>query len=176
MKKFIAIMIGLLFTVALMAQTTGTTYTLKPNVTSVTAFSYTHTGDWDATSLKDSIGGVASLYWTFDIAKSNLYYYQFVIEYDTVLTVARAIGNHVTVALQASLDGTYFFQIDSVLFHPTTMWLPAAQVLDPTLGITSVKDVSTGVLWRYLRIKATGGDANKCSIISKLSLKVGIRY
>ena len=176
MKKLLALITALLLVVALQAQTSGTTYTLPSNTSSYTALNYTHTGDWDATSLKDSIGGTAYKYWTFAINKSNLYYYQFIIEYDTVLTKARSVGNHVTIALQASIDGTYFVQIDSVLFHPTTMWLPAAQVLAPTLGVTTLKDVSTGVLWRYLRIKATGADANKCSIISKLMVKVGLRY
>lgn len=176
MKKLLALIMALILVVGLQAQTSGTTYTLPSNTSSYTAFSLTHTGDWDATSLKDSIGGTASKYWTFAINKSALYYYQFIVEYDTVLTTGRSVGNHVTVALQASIDGTYFVQIDSVLFHPTTMWLPAAQVLAPALGVTTLKDVTTGVLWRYLRVKATGSDANTCSLISKLMVKVGLRY
>jgi hypothetical protein len=176
MKKVLALFAALLLVIGLQAQTTGTTYTLPSGTTSYTAVALTHKGDWDATSLKDSIGGATTKYWTFAVNKSSLYYYQFLVEYDTVLTKARTVGNHVTVKLQASIDGTYFYQIDSVLFHPTTMWLPAAQVVTPTLGVSSLKDVTTGVLWRYLRISATGGDANKCSLISKLAIKVGLRY
>jgi len=175
MKKFIAIMIGLLFTAFLMAQTTGTTYTLKPNVTSYTAFNYTHTGDYDATTLKDSIGGTAALYWVFDLAKSKPYYYTIALEYDTVLTVGRAAGNHVTVRLSGSVDGSYYVSIDTVLFHPTTMWLPAAQLVSNSpAGVLS--SLSTAAVWRYLKVTATGGDANKCAIISKLAIKLGVLY
>ena len=175
MKKLFVMIIGLLLIVGLQAQTSGTTYTLPSNVTWYTAFNNTHTTKYTATQLKDSIGGTASVYWDFAIQKPRLYYYQFMIEYDTVLIIGRSVGNHVTVSLQGSIDGSHFVQIDSVLFHPTTMWLPPAQLLAPTLGASTLKDVTTGALWRYLRIKATGGDANKCSIISKLAVKVGLR-
>ena len=175
MKKLFVIIIGLLLLVGLQAQTSGTVYTLPSNVTWYTAFDYTHTTKYTATQLKDSIGGTAVKYWDFAIQKPRLYYYQFMIEYDTILIVGRAVGNHVTVSLQGSIDGSHFVQIDSVLFHPTTMWLPPAQLLAPTLGASTLKDVTTGVLWRYLRVKATGGDAAKCSIISKLAVKVGLK-
>ena len=175
MKKFIAIMIGLVFSLALMAQTSGTTYVLKPNVTSYTAFNNTHTGDWDATTLKDSIGGTAVKYWIFDLAKSKPYYYTIALEYDTVLTVARAAGNHVTVRLSGSIDGSYFVSIDTVLFHPTTMWLPAAQLVSNSpAGVLS--NITTASCWRYLKITATGGDAAKCALITKLAIKLGVLY
>jgi hypothetical protein len=178
MKRSLIIIIGLLMFAVLGAQTSGTTYTLPTNVTSYTAFSLSHTGDWDATSLKDSIGGTATKYWTFNINKSNLYYYQFYVEYDTVLTSARTVGNHVTVSLQGSIDGTTFVTVDSTLFHPTTSWLPAVQTVTAARaaeGVMNLKDVSTGVLWKYLRISATGGDASTCSLITKIMVKVGLK-
>jgi len=163
----------LLFTAAMMAQTSGTTYVLRPNITSYTAFNYTHTGDWDATTLKDSIGGTDALYWVFDVAKSQAYYYAIALEYDTVLTIGRAAGNHVTVKLSGSIDGSYYVTIDTVLFHPTTMWLPAAQLVSATpAGVLS--NVSTRTMWRYLKITATGGDASVCSLITKLAIKIGL--
>jgi hypothetical protein len=165
--------------VGLQAQTSGTTYTLPVGQTYYNAFSNTHTGDWDATTLKDSIAATGTKYWVFAINKSNLYYYQFFVEFDTVLTIARAVGNHVTVWLDASIDGTNYVTIDSTLFHPTTMWLPADQstvAASALLGVYNLRDVTTGVLYRYLKIRAVGGDAAKCSLISKLAVKVGIRY
>jgi hypothetical protein len=178
MKKLFFLIAGLLLIIGLQAQTSGTTYTLAPNETSKIAFNYTHTGDWDATSLKDSIGGTATKYWIFAVNKSQLYYYSFVTEFDTVLTQSRATGNHVTVNLYGSVNGTYWVKMDSTLFHPTTSYLPAAQEASAALaavGVAGLKDVSTGVLWRYLKVEAVGGDANTCSIISKLHLKVGLK-
>jgi hypothetical protein len=181
MKKLFALMISLLLiaTIGMKAQTSGTTYTLPAGQTYYNAFSDTHTGDWDATTLKDSIGGTATKYWVFAINKSALYYYQFFVEYDTVLTIARATGNHVTVWLDASIDGTNYVTIDSTLFHPTAQWLPANQSVTAAaalLGVYNLRDVSTGVLYRYLKIRAVGGDANTCALISKLAVKVGLRY
>ena len=178
-KLFDLIVIGLLLTLGLQAQTSGTTYTLASGQTYYNAFSLTHTGDWAAANLKDSIGGTATKYWVFNINKSNLYYYQFFIEYDTVLTTGRAVGNTVTVWLEGSIDGTNYLPVDSVLFKPTTAYLPAAQQATAAQALKNslnLRDVTTGQLYRYLKVRCVGGDANKCSIISKLSVKVGIRY
>ena len=177
MKKFIAFMIfGLLLIAGMQAQTSGTQYTIPTNGSYVQALNYSHTGDWDATTLKDSIGGATTLYWTFAINKTRLYYYQFLFEYDTVLTVGRAAGNHVTLNTYGSINGSYWTKLDSCLMHPTTAYLPAAQLTTASSHSQSLKDVTTGVLWRYLKFEAVGGDANTCSIISKLSLKIGERY
>jgi len=179
MKKLLGIIIGLLLIVGLQAQTSGTTYTLPANVTWYSAFSNSHVGDWDATTLKDSIAGTAAAKtWIFAIQKPRLYYYQFFVEYDTVLTPARVLGNHVIVWLDASIDGVTYCAIDSVLFHPDFSSLPTQIQASPTLAALrsyNLKDVTTGVLWRYLRIRAIGLDANKCAIISKLAVKVGLK-
>lgn len=176
MKKFLFIIGMMLLSAALMAQTSGTVYTLSPNVTYYSAFNKTHTTRWANADVKDSIGGTATKYWIFAVNKSQLYYYQFLFEYDTVLTAGRVVGNHVTFSTYGSIDGNYWTKLDSALFHPTTMWLPDAQAAKATADVASLKDVSTGVLWRYLKFEAKGGDANKCSICSKLALKVGLRY
>jgi len=176
MKKLFGMIIGLLLIMGLQAQTSGTTYTLPANGTYYTAFSYaTHT----ATLLKDSIAGTAAAKtWIFAIQKSRLYYYQFFVEYDTVLIHDRVVGNHVIVWLDASIDGVTYCNIDSVLFHPHSTNLPPAIQASAALAALksyNLKDVSTGVLWRYLRIRAIGLDANKCAVISKLAIKVGLR-
>jgi hypothetical protein len=173
MKKLFGLIIGLLLFIGLQAQTSGTTYTLPPGVTSYTAFNYAHTGDYDHTSIKDSINGSAVNYWIFDIAKSQLYYFQVVCVYDTILDVARAVGNHVTVILYGSIDKSYWTMVDSLQFHPTTGYLPGGIYESKAVQMA---DVATGVLWRYLKVEATGLDAAKCAIISKLMIKVGLRY
>jgi len=168
MKKLFVLFIGLVLSVALMAQTSGTTYTLPSGVTSYMAFNYaTHT----ATCLTDSINGTASKYWVFAINKSSLYYYTLVCTYDTVKIHNRVLGNHVTVVVSGSIDGTYYTMIDSAQFHPTL-----ANISSQTPAKSIMGDVATGVLWRYIKVTATGLDANKCSVINKLMIKVGIRY
>lgn len=177
MKKILCLFFGLLLIAGLQAQTSGTTYTLPAGQTYYNAFSLTHTGDWAAADLKDSIGGTATKYWIFAIKKPQLYYYQFNIQVDTVLTVARAVGNTVVIWLDGSIDGTNYFTVDSVIFKPTTYWIidnatAAANLITP---IANLRDVTTGVLWRYFKIRAVGADAAKCSLVSKLSLKVGLK-
>lgn len=175
MKKLLLIFAALSLIIGLQAQTSGTTYTLSPNVTYYNAFQRTHTGDWAAAELVDSIGGTASKYWQFNIGKSTMYMYQFLIEYDTVLTHNRTVGNTVYAYAQGSIDGTHWVTIDSTTFKPTASYLPPAQLVSPTKQ-AALADVTTGVLWRYLRVYFTGATANECAIISKLALKVGLKY
>jgi hypothetical protein len=175
MKKLFGIIVGLLLMVGLQAQTSGTTYTLASGQTYYNAFSYaTHT----ATALRDSIAGTGEKYWIFNINKSQLYYYQFFVEYDTVLIHNRVDGNNIIVWLDASVDGTTYVNIDSTSFESDARCLPAAMATaaNATLCAMNLKDVTTGVLYRYLKIKAAGLDANKCALITKLAVKVGIRY
>lgn len=180
MKKFLALMIGLIFVIALQAQTSGTTYVLYPaGTTAKTAFNYAHTGSYSAAQLKDTIGGTAVKYWIFDIAKSNLYYFQTVVVFDTVLyrpsgKAMRTVGNHVGVWLYGSIDKVYWSPIDSLTFHPTINSLPGGA--NGLVQAVQMKDLSTGVLWRYFKVEATGVDAGKASIISKLMIKVGLKY
>jgi hypothetical protein len=175
MKRIAFILIGLLFVALTFAQTSGTTYTLAPNVTSYSAFQKTHTGDWAAAELKDSIGGTASKYWIFAINRSKLYFYTILFEYDTVCTVNRTTGNTVYAYAQGSIDGTHFVTIDSTTLKPTASYLPPAQLVSPTKQ-AALADVSTGVLWKYIRVYFTGATANECAIISKLAIKIGERY
>ena len=180
MKKLLFMLAVLLFAVGLQAQTTGTVYTLQSGQTYYsTPWNYTHTGDWDVTSLKDSIGGTATLTWTFALNKTQLYYYQFFIGYDTVRTSARTVGNTVVVWLDGSNDNANWCVVDSTIFKPTANWLAPIQTTVPARcleGTMNLRDVTTGQLWRYLRIRAIGQTANECAIIPRITLKLGLRY
>jgi len=172
MKKFLMIIMGLLLAVAIQAQTSGTVYTLGTNVTYYSAFQKTHTGDWAAADLKDSIGGTATKYWDFAINKSKLYFYQILFEYDTVLTSNRTTGNTLYAYARGSIDGTHWVTIDSTTLKPTAAYLPPAQLVTATKQ-AALADVATGVLWKYIRFTVTGATANECAIISKLAIKIG---
>lgn len=180
MKKLFLFFALLLFAVGLNAQTSGTTYVLAPGVTSKTAFNYVRSTAYTATQLKDTVSGTAVKYWIFDIAKSNLYYFQTVVVFDTTCyrpagrTAIRTLGNHVTVWLYGSIDGSYWSPIDSLIFHPTRNSLPAGA--NGIVQAVQMKDLATGVLWRYMKVEATGADAGKASLISKLMVKVGLKY
>jgi len=184
MKKLLCLFAGLIFAVALMAQTSGTSYTLTTGQTYYsTPWNYNatppHTGTYSATAKKDSIGGTSTLYWIFNINKSNLYYYQFFIGYDTILTSARTVGNTVVVWLSGSIDGTNWCAVDSTIFKPTANWLTpiqttvAARCLEGTMNL---RDVTTGQLFRFLKVEAIGQTANECALITHIAVKVGIRY
>jgi hypothetical protein len=184
MKKLFVLLIGMFLSVAVMAQTTGTTYTLTAGQTYYsTPWNYNatppHTGTYSAAAKKDSIGGTATLTWTFALNKTQLYYYQFFIGYDTIRTVARTVGNTVITWLEGSVDNSNWVALDSTIFKPTANWLTpiqttvAARCLEGTMNL---RDVTTGQLWKYLRIRAVGQTANECALITHIDLKLGLRY
>jgi hypothetical protein len=174
------LMIGLFSIIAIQAQTSGTTYPISLSTFSRTAFNYSRSTVYTAAQLKDSISGTASKNWVFYINSPALYYYQVVIAYDTILRkdathrTQRTVGNHVTIKLEGSVDGVYYTQIDSILYHPTASYISTGAYA--IIRNVKMKDVTTGVLWNYLRITGTGGDAVKCAIIPKLMVKIGKRY
>jgi hypothetical protein len=186
MKKMIIFLGLLLIAVVIQAQSTsGTTYLVPVNGAQVVAFNKVHTTYWTSVQLADSIGGTASKNWVFLVNKPQLYYYQFLVTYDSVLyhpstrTTHRTAWNHVEVDLFGSMDGVYYTFMDSVVFHPTGGWMPAGQAANATRaaeGVQNLKDLSTGCLYKYLKLVATGKDAGKASIINSISLKIGLRY
>jgi len=117
----------------------------------------------------DTIGGTATKYWVFFVNKPELYYYVATCQFDKRLTTSRVLGNHVTLTLSGSIDGTNYVTLDTTLFHPTT----------GNYGMGTVKipasDVATGILWRYLKFTAVGGDADKGATLASLALKIGLK-
>jgi len=160
MKKFIAIISLLLFAVVLQAQS-GSIVTMKDGATSAT---YTPVAS-------DTIGGTAAKYWVFAVNRPNLYYYVATARIDQRLTTARGIGNHVILTLSGSIDGTNYIVLDTTLFHPA-----ATGNFREGIALLPASDVSTGVLWRYLKFTATGLDANKGATLVSLGIKIGNRY
>jgi hypothetical protein len=124
----------------------------------------------------DTICGTATKYWNFFADKGFLYFYVSTVRFDPRLVnptgtgTGRTVGNHVTLTLQGSIDGTSYVNIDTCLVHPTTT-VTTLQNNGKVLNWTS--DVATGVLWRYLRVSATGGDANKTATLTSLAIKLG---
>ena len=157
MKKLFLLSFLFALSVSIMAQS-GTTVAFG----NATYASYTPVAS-------DTIGGTATKYWTFFVNKPELYFYCSTVRINQRTTVGRNIGNHVTLTLMGSIDGTNFITIDTCLVHPTTGNQGSDKVLNWTY------DVSTGVLWRYLKVQAVGGDANKGATLASLALKVGLK-
>jgi hypothetical protein len=126
----------------------------------------------------DTIGGTATKYWVFFVNKPDLYYYVGTVRLTQLLVnplgtgTGRTTANHVTLTLAGSIDGTYYVDLDTCLVHPTTT-ATTLQNMSRTLNWTS--DVSTGILWRYLKVTATGGDATRGATLTSLALKIGLK-
>jgi len=156
MKKLLALSLFLFLASQMFGQASGSTITFLPNET---LKNVTVAGN-------DTVAGVGTKYWDFAINKPKLQYFIFALELDTTLLHNRVQGNRVLVQTFGALSqsGTWR-QIGSNIFY---------NVNAGTNGDTTmlVGDVSTGVLYKYLRIKFTGIVANKCVTIASLGLKV----
>jgi len=159
MKKIIALIsVMLLFAVSATAQF-GSTKTMLPAQTSIV---YTPVaGD----TIHGSDAASTTHFVTFAINKPKLQYFSFIVKLDSTKTSNRVLANHVWVQVLGSLtnptgnDG--WVAIGSPVKYGATV--------DSTF---SYSDVSTGVLWKYLKIRFSGITADKCSTLSKLELKV----
>lgn len=158
MKKLFIFLGLLLFAVGIQAQSTSTVM-----LGNVTYAKYTPVAS-------DTIGGTATKYWTFFVNKQELYYYVATVRFNVMTTGGRTPGNHVTLTLSGSVDGTAFVTLDTCLVHPSATH---NQGMGKVLNWSS--DVSTGVLWRYLRVTALGGDADQGATLYSLALKVGLK-
>jgi hypothetical protein len=167
MKKLIILSFLIALSGIIMAQS-GTTVTMG----NVTNAKYTPVAS-------DTIGGTATKYWIFLVNKPNLYYYVSTVKLTQLLVnplgtgTGRTTANHVTLTLSGSIDGTYYVDLDTCLVHPTVT-PTTLQNMYRTLNWTS--DVSTGVLWKYLKVTAVGGDATRGATLTSLALKIGNRY
>src|SRR5574343_248886 len=161
MKKLIAIIgIMLLFVAAVNAQRTvsaasGTTTALLATESMIKI----------NTTASDTVGGTAVKYWIFNVNKAKLQLYSFVIDIDTIRTHTRSAGNRVAIKLYGSMDASTFVQVGSTIFYNRN----AGTLADSTFALS---DVSTGVLWKYLKLEYTGVVANRCSKPTLMILKV----
>lgn len=155
MKKIITLIAFLLIAVGLNAQF-GTLQTL------------TSTGYYKVVTpvAGDTIHGSdpasTTHYYNFFLNKEGVNYFTFAVKLDSTKTHNRVLANHVWVQARGSIDGSTWVDIGSPVKYGASV--------DSTF---SISDVSTGVLWRYLQIRFSGITANKCTTLSKLSLKVG---
>lgn len=160
MKKIIALIsVILLFAVSMSAQF-GTTKTLLPNQTSIAVTPVA--GD----TIHGSDAASTTHYYTFAINKPKLQYFSFIVKLDSTKTHNRVLANHVWVQVLGSLT------------NPTGNdgWVAIGSPVKYGASIDSTfsySDVSTGVLWKYLKIRFSGITDDKCSTLSKLELKVG---
>jgi hypothetical protein len=134
MKKLIVLFFLLSLSVGMMAQRAGTTTTLPWNVNTKTL-----------TLLPvDSVTQHATVYWTFLIDRPKLQYFTFAVAIDTV----GALNGKAAFDIQGSLDGTNWIATAATQVRPGAT---ATGLAVDTAFVLS--DVSTGVLWKYLRLK-----------------------
>jgi hypothetical protein len=137
MKKIFILSFLLALSVSLMAQTSGTTYTLPWNVAEKTV---------TLTSV-DSITQHVTAYWVFNINRAKPQYFAVSVALDTIGAVPCGKTNWL---IKGSMDGTNYVTCSGVTgVNPggTT----AGLVQDTTFYLG---DVSTGVLWKYLKVQA----------------------
>ncbi len=131
MKKLITILALLVFAINLSAQRSGSTTVLSSNEIQKTLTMTT----------ADTITQHGTVYWVFNINKPRLSYFAFAVKLDTI---TNAETNHVYVDVYGSLDGSNYVATGA------TQWKYGG-TCDST---NTLYDVSTGVLWKYLKLQA----------------------
>lgn len=156
MKKLIVILSLLLFAVTMNAQVSGSTVTMAANSTYAVI----------TPTATDTVSGTVSKYWDIALNKSKLQYFGFAVSIDSTKRPSRIHGNRVLVQVYGAVQQTGTWrQIGTNIFYGVN----AGTSGDTTM---LVADLTTGILYRYLRIKFTGVVANHCATVSKLSLRV----
>jgi hypothetical protein len=156
MKKLFALLVLVCFASQMFGQASGSTVTFLPNqnykVVTIAA--------------GDTVSGVGVKYWDFAVNRTKLYYFAFATELDTTLIHARTAGNRVLCQVYGAIDASGAYrQIGSNIFYN----INAGTNADSTLLLS---DVSTGVLYRFLRVKFTGVVASKCATVKSLALRI----
>jgi hypothetical protein len=151
MKKILILSFLLALSAGLMAQRSGTV-TGVPLNTGYKALTMT---------TADTIAYNGTVYWDFDLGTQHkLVYWAFAVK-----ATPTGVGTpHVWFTVWGSNDGTNFVNTGAT----TVKYGGGAD------SLFQMVDVSTGVLWRYLRFKGVGvaGTANKGEKITALSIKV----
>lgn len=155
MKKILIFLALICFVVKVSGQASGSTITFLPNETIKTV----------TPLATDTVSGVLVKYWKFALNKPKLQYFSFATEFDTTLRSSRVGGNRVKLKIYGSLDNSVWVQVGSTIYYNANAGTNADSAF-------AVSDVSTGILWKYLKFEATGVTANKCTTIPKITLKV----
>jgi hypothetical protein len=155
MKKLFVLIALVAFTLSVSAQRSASTTAL--NGASTKVFSMLAV---------DSITQHATAYWIVDVNRPKLYYFAVNVAIDTITNTP---CGKTTWDVQGSMDKTNWIATSATQVRPggTT----AGLVVDTTFYMG---DVSTGVLWRYLKIKAVSSSSLhiKGVRVSGLSIKV----
>ena len=149
MKKLITLLFLVAFTLSVSAQRSGSTTALAQ-----TAYYKTLT-----MTAADSVDGTS--YWIFALNKPGVQYFSFAVRADTA---TKSEACHTGFTVWGSIDGTAWTNtgITEVKFAGT---------VDSTF---SMSDVSTGVLWRYLKLQAvTKHTMRRSNRVGAISLKTG---
>lgn len=108
----------------------------------------------------DTIGYATTTYAKFDVNRNKLYYFALAFKMSPT-----GVGvPHVWITIQGSNDGTNYVETG----------ITTVKYGGGTDSLFQMVDVSTGILWRYLRIKFAGvaQTANKGELLKALSIKV----
>lgn len=143
MKKLLFIIIGLLAFTALQAQDFG----INPKAT----YNY-YTG-----TAADTVQGTNSITKVVKVNKPYIYLYNVTVDIDTL---AGGGDEAISCILAGSNDNIFYTTITDVTYAATA---------DTTFNYS---DVSTGVLWRFLRLTLTGDGSSAYSELQKLDVKV----
>lgn len=149
MKKLFTILFLLAFALSVTAQRSGSTTTLLPQQTykalTMTAADTVHT----------------TSYWVFALNKPATQYFAFAVAVDSMPLTTK---QHVWFDVLGSVDGVVY-----VTTGATTV--KYGSTIDSTFSLV---DVSTGVLWRYLKLQAVAKTGTfKGPKITAISMKVG---
>jgi len=108
----------------------------------------------------DSLPQATTKYWIFNVNRPKTYYFCVSVAIDTVTHTS----NHTWVDVLGSMDGTNFVATGATQ-------VKYGGTVDSTFQLY---DVSTGVLWKYLKVQMVTKDYNAVGTrVKGLSLKVG---
>ena len=150
MKKIFILSFLLAFSTVLMAQRSGSTTTLLPNETTKVL----------TMTAADSLPQATTKYWVFAINKPKAQYFAVAVAVDTIVHAC----NHTWVDVLGSLDGTNYVSTGATQ-------VKYGGTADSTFQLY---DVTTGVMWKYLKVQFVNKDYNAVGArVKGLSIKVG---
>jgi hypothetical protein len=149
MKKLITLLFLVALTLSVSAQRSGSTTTFLPNET------------YKTLTMTDADSVRTTSYWVFAINKPKTQYFSFAVRSDTA---TKSTASHVWFTVWGSVDGVVYTNtgVTTVKFGGS---------IDSTFALS---DVSTGVLWKYLKLQAVNiHTERRAQRVGAISLKVG---